>query len=77
MTENEFLNQLLHIVQHQKTVSERQQQEKFEKMEQERLRQEKEEKARELERRRKLEESETARQAELDRVSLIFFIDIF
>ncbi|EGT35680.1 hypothetical protein CAEBREN_06560 [Caenorhabditis brenneri] len=72
MTENEFLNQLLHIVQHQKTVSERQQQDKFERMEQERLRQEKEEKAREMERRRQLEEAEKARQAEMDRQAAIY-----
>ncbi|EFO97544.1 hypothetical protein CRE_08575, partial [Caenorhabditis remanei] len=72
MTENEFLNQLLHIVQHQKTVSERQQQDKFDRMEQERIRQEKEEKAREIERRRQLEEAEKARQAEVDKQAAIY-----
>uniref|UniRef100_A0A8R1HQ29 Chitin-binding type-2 domain-containing protein n=1 Tax=Caenorhabditis japonica TaxID=281687 RepID=A0A8R1HQ29_CAEJA len=72
MTENEFLNQLLHIVQHQKAINERQQQEKFEKMEQERLRQEKEELAREVERRRKLEEAEKARQAAMEKQAAIY-----
>ncbi|UMM22119.1 hypothetical protein L5515_003495 [Caenorhabditis briggsae] len=72
MTENEFLNQLLHIVQHQKSVSERQQQDKFERMEQERIRQEKEEKLREMERRRQLAEAEKARQAEIDRQAAIY-----
>ncbi|CAD6194092.1 unnamed protein product [Caenorhabditis auriculariae] len=67
MTEQEFLSQLMNIVQHQKAVNEREQREKFEEMQKERLKEEAEDRVRKEQEQLRIEAEERHRKFEMIR----------